>query len=193
MEEDPRRRGLKVTCMLLPATTCTGSYLFLTQTAWPLKKQHLRGKTDFRDGVFSPPQSSEDKKLSSGCHLPSIIYCSTKEPFYFFWLSAKEPNEKLIHLAWHPAWPKEQKQKKKKLFCHIWTYQNLDHAPILGAEPGPALCHCPARAPPKAGCPQQMGLSSIQSFSAAPHSMQTLLSTDPSISFRCFPTNSGII
>lgn len=125
MEEDPRRRGLKVTCMLLPATTCTGSYLFLTQTAWPLKKQHLRGKTDFRDGVFSPPQSSEDKKLSSGCHLPSIIYCSTKEPFYFFWLSAKEPNEKLIHLAWHPAWPKEQKQKKNSFVTYgptrIWT------------------------------------------------------------------------
>lgn len=68
-------------------------------------------------------------------------------------------------LAWHPASQKTENKKNLSLHISCGPHQNQNCA--LGAEPGPALWHSLARAPPKVGSPQQMGYSSIQFFSTA--------------------------
>lgn len=150
---------------------------------------------------FWPPQSSNNIKERQRAipWLPSSIHHLLFLLTVFFFTTS--PNRGPLFLLifskgakWeiHSLGLAPSITKKNPLLSHVDPPES-GLCPTLGPQPGPALWHSLARAPPKAGCPQQMGRSSIQSFStAAPDWMQTLLSFNPSISFRCFPTNSRI-
>lgn len=154
-------------------------------------------KDRFKRKEVWPPQSSNNIKKTQSYSLAAIFYPSfTFSPRLFFFFQSVFQKRSFISFDFQQrsqmrnsfSWPGTTHKKNLSVLLSHVDPPESGLCPTLGPQPGPALWHSLARTPPKAGCPQQMGRSSIQSFSAAaPDWMQTPFVIQPFNFFQMFP------